>query len=101
MSPLEVFTQIPAEHVIVGPNEYWDAPGHNCIIYDRAGNEWIIYHQWTSKIVLFTELTDLRKMCMDRIFYTADGLPYVKNASPSFTRQEGPVVMSKATLKAD
>ena len=47
--PLKVFTKFPGEHVIIQPNEHWDSPGQNCIIYDAAGNEWIIYHAVDTK----------------------------------------------------
>ena len=94
--PLGDFEKIPGEHVILKHNEHWDAPGHNCIIKDAAGNEWIIYHAVDTKD-RFIPGTDrfLRRMCMDRILYTIDGWPYVKNGSPSFEKQEGPVVISE------
>lgn len=94
--PLGVFEAIPGEHVILQPNDYWDSPGHNCIIHDAAGDEWMIYHAVDTKdrFIAGTDIF-LRKMCMDRILYTSDGWPYVKNGSPSFTTEKGPVVKSK------
>ncbi len=92
--PLKVFEAIPGEQVILKPNEHWDAPGHNCIIRDAAGDEWIIYHAVDTKDRFITS-TDrfLRKMCMDKLRYTDDGWPYIENGSPSFTEQKGPVVL--------
>ena len=93
--PLKVFEKIPGEHVIIKPNEYWDAPGHNCIFQDAAGNEWTIYHAVDTKDPFITGTNIfLRKMCLDQIVYTNEGWPYVQNASPSFTVQKGPVVRS-------
>ncbi len=76
--PLKLFEAIPGEHVILQPNEHWDAPGHNCIIHDAVGNEWIIYHAVDPKD-RFIPGTDrfLRKMCMNKIFYSDNGWPYV------------------------
>ncbi len=95
-NPLEAFEAIPGEHVILQPNDYWDSPGHNCIIHDAVGDEWMIYHAVDTKdrFIAGTDIF-LRKMCMDRILYTDDGWPYVKNFSPSFTSQKGPVIMNK------
>jgi len=92
-NPMDLFQPIPGEHVVLQPNEFWDAPGHNCIIKDVVGNEWIIYHAVYTKD-RFIPGTDifLRKMCMDQVFYTPDGWPYIKDASPSFEVKEGPVV---------
>ena len=92
--PLAVFEKIPGDHVILKPGEHWDSPGHNTIIEDAEGNEWAIYHAVDPKdrYILGTGRF-LRKMCMDRVFYTEDGWPYIKNASPSFDLQEGPSIL--------
>lgn len=97
--PLAVFEKIPGEPVIMRPNAHWDAPGQNCILPDAAGNEWLIYHA-VDPDDRFIPGTDrfIRKMCMDQVFYTNNGWPYIKNASPSFTRQKGPVMLTKADL---
>lgn len=91
--PLGGFEKIPGEHVVLQHNAHWDAPGHNCIITDTAGKEWIIYHAADTRD-RFIAGTDrfMRRMCMDQIFYTKNGWPYIKNASPSFDRQQGPFV---------
>lgn len=90
--PMAAFRKIPGDHLIISPNEHWDSPGQNCIISDTAGKEWIIYHAVDTKerFIAGTNIF-LRKMCMEQVLYTGDGWPYVKNGSPSFTVQEGPV----------
>jgi arabinan endo-1,5-alpha-L-arabinosidase len=97
--PMQIFEAIPGEHVVLQPNEHWDAPGHNCIINDATGHEWIVYHAVDTKD-RFIYGTDrfLRKMCMDRLFYTEEGWPYIQNNSPSFTTQTGPVVLNPCKL---
>jgi arabinan endo-1,5-alpha-L-arabinosidase len=91
----ENFQPIPGDYVIVKPNDHWDAPGHNCIIADAVGDEWIVYHavDTTDRFIPGTNIF-LRKMCIDRLCYTDDGWPFVEGGSPSFTRREGPVVSS-------
>lgn len=97
--PMTVFEKIPGDHLILQPNNYWDAPGQNCIIQDAAGNEWIIYHAVDAKdrFIPGTNIF-LRKMCIDQVLYNRDGWPYIKNGSPSFDVQKGPVVIAKADL---
>lgn len=91
--PLQAFEKIPGDHLVIKPNEHWDSPGHNSIIKDAEGNEWIYYHAVDTND-RFIPGTDrfLRKMCIDRVLYSKDGWPYVENASPSFRLQKGPVV---------
>lgn len=94
--PMGAFQAIPGEYVIMQPNNHFDAPGHNCIINDAQGNEWMIYHAVDTKERFITGTNKfLRKMCMDRILYTNGGWPYVINSSPSFTTQKGPIVISR------
>lgn len=95
-NPIEGFEPIPGEYVILKPNEHWDSPGHNCIINDAAGDEWIVYHAVDTKdrFIAGTNIF-LRKMCMDKIIYTEDGWPYVENFSPSYTIQKGPATIKK------
>jgi arabinan endo-1,5-alpha-L-arabinosidase len=91
--PAGNFKKIPGNHLILQPNDHWDSPGHNSVIADDAGNEWMIYHAVDTKD-RFIPGTDrcLRKMCMDRILYSNEGWPYVEDASPSFTLREGPAL---------
>jgi arabinan endo-1,5-alpha-L-arabinosidase len=90
--PMGQFEKIPADHLLLRPNAYWDSPGQNCIIADEEGTEWIIYHAVDSQD-RFIPGTDRfkRKMCMDRVLYTPDGWPYVQAPCPSHLEQTGPV----------
>ena len=92
-NPLAVFRTIPDHHLIIQPNDVWDSPGHNCIIQDALGQEWIFYHavDTTDRYIPGTNRF-LRKMCMERVFYTADGWPFVKGGSPSYQEVQGPSV---------
>lgn len=90
-SPVAGFTKIPGEHVVLRSNARWGAPGQNCVITDAAGNEWMIYHAVDihERFIAGTNIV-LRKMCMDRIWYTDEGWPYIHNGSPSYEERPAP-----------
>lgn len=76
-------------------SEEWNAPGHNSIIVDEAGNDWIFYHaiMTSDSIVAQGEAldrNDKRVMLLDRVYYK-DGWPYVKDRIPSSTKLMAPV----------
>lgn len=89
--PQKEFQPVPENHIILKPNEHWDAPGQNCVLTDGAGEDWIFFHAVDPED-RFIEGTDRfkRKMCMDRIFYNADGWPYIKGTSPSVINEVSP-----------
>jgi len=91
--PQKEFQPIPGKHIILKPNEHWDAPGQNCVLTDAAENDWIFYHA-VDPADRFIAGTDRfkRKMCMERVFYNEEGWPYINQNSPSFGLQVGPVV---------
>ena len=92
-NPLTGFAPIPEPRIVLTANEHWDAPGQVCVVTDAAGDEWLIYHA-VDPGDRFIAGTDrfLRKMCMDKVLYTADGWPYLNGNSPSAGVQTGPQV---------
>ena len=92
--PMAIFTAIPGDNIILKGNAYWDSPGQNCVITDAEGNEWMVYHA-VDTADRFIKDTDKfkRKMCMDKILYSDEGWPYIKNGSPSFETQTAPAVV--------
>jgi len=92
-NPLTNFQPIPDNHVILQPGAAWDSPGQNCLVTDAAGQDWIIYHA-VDVNDRFIPGTDrfLRKMCMDRVQYTADGWPFIAGNQPSAHPRPGPRV---------
>ena len=73
-------------------SERWLAPGHNCIIQDRRGEDWIVYHAIDVNRPRQTqqdEINSRRVLLIDRIDWR-DGWPHV--GSPSDTPQPTPVV---------
>ena len=64
---------------ILVKNKVWLAPGHNSIITDDAGEDWIVYHA----IALDSSLKSKgRIMLIDRIRYK-NGWPSIETSSPS------------------
>jgi len=67
----------------------WHGVGHNAIITDLSGQEWIVYHGveanngWVNASDPNARIT-YRQLLMDRLDWTADGWPVVNNgAGPS------------------
>ena len=72
-------------------SERWLAPGHNCIIKDEAGQDWIVYHAIDvnrPRQRQEDEINSRRVLLIDRIEWR-DGWPHV--GTPSDTLQPRPV----------
>ncbi|MDT4896969.1 MAG: arabinan endo,5-alpha-L-arabinosidase [Acidobacteriota bacterium] len=81
---------------ILERNERWIAPGHNSVIRDSNGQDWIFYHAIDSKNrLLKNDISgdrDVRRiMLMDRLVYR-QGWPTIEKSSPSTRRQSAPKV---------
>ena len=71
----------------------WNAPGHNSVVTDARGDDWIIYHAVDVRRPRSRETDDVntrRVMLIDRLVYV-DGWPRVERG-PSATPRPGPVV---------
>lgn len=85
-----------ANSVILEANSRWIAPGHNSVITDSAGQDWMAYHAIDSqKRLLATSIggdRDVRRiMLIDRVVYR-DGWPAIEKGHPSTTQVKAPVV---------
>ena len=78
---------------IVEASGFWIAPGHNCVVTDDAGNDWILYHAISAERRYFEdrpqERASPRMMLLDRIVYR-DGWPRVAADRPSSARETAP-----------
>lgn len=78
----------------------WTAPGHNSVVTDVAGTDWMLYHAIdVSQPYLIPGRTDIsrRPMLLDRITY-ANGWPTVGTAGfPTSTPQTRPATTAPAT----
>ncbi|MES2733822.1 MAG: glycoside hydrolase family 43 protein [Bacteroidota bacterium] len=73
----------------------WLAPGHNAIIRDDSGQDWIVYHavnpadsKWTNADGSFKEV---RKLLIDKITYQ-HGWPTIEGGSPSQQPRPRPMI---------
>ena len=73
-------------NVILEKNGRWIAPGHNSVITDVEGQEWMVYHAIDS-----INRDKGRVMLIDKITY-ADGWPNIAFGRPSVSTNERPVV---------
>lgn len=95
--PFETLAQATGEpqSVILELNMRFIAPGHNSVIRDAAGDDWIIYHAIDTKQRNMTAIEgdrDVRRiMLMDRLVYRR-GWPRVEWGSPSTLPKPAPVV---------
>ena len=82
------------DYLVVEANDRWLAPGHNAIVRDDAGTDWILYHGVDRLRVRDKPGDDVnsrRVLLLDRLEW-ADGWPRVRNLSPTSGPQAGPVV---------
>lgn len=68
------------ELVLKGDGQKFFGPGHNSIIVqDDAGTDWMIYHSYVKE----NGEVGGRLGMLDRVLWTEDGWPYIKNCVPS------------------
>lgn len=83
-------------YLVVEASEQWLAPGHNTIIQDDAGEDWILYHAINRKNHRISDdhhVNSRRVLLLDRIVWHDDGWPEVAGKVPSHTPQAAPVVL--------
>ena len=79
---------------LVAANAHWLAPGHNCVVTDAAGQDWLAYHaidpyQPTFDAIDDSEGYSRRVLLLDRLTY-AHGWPVVAGHVPSRQPQPSP-----------
>jgi arabinan endo-1,5-alpha-L-arabinosidase len=97
LGPFERFAGPDGDPVILAGGPRWEAPGHNSVVRDAAGEDWIVYHAIDRRDPLLPPAQTIRGdrrsrrvMLMDRLDYT-DGWPRVAGGAPSTTPQRAPV----------
>jgi len=78
LGPFEVLAQ-----PVLAANDAWRAPGHNSVIADDAGTDWVLYHAM--------QAPPHRIMLLDRLVWQ-DGWPRVEGGSPSSSAQAAPAL---------
>jgi len=77
--------------IVLEKRAYWIAPGHNSVIPDAAGNDWIVYHAVDSRRPREKATDDIntrRVMLIDRISWV-NGWPTI--AGPTSDSEAAPV----------
>lgn len=82
--------------VILEANTAWTAPGHNAIVRDASGQDWILYHAINAKDPRHNDVVPNddyfpRVLLIDPILYQA-GWPRIPEGSPSYEERTGPNV---------
>jgi arabinan endo-1,5-alpha-L-arabinosidase len=72
-------TKTNKSSTILSKNNHWLAPGHNSIITDDRGEDWIVYHAMPRD---GATNSPGRVMLIDRLRYM-NGWPFIDNSSPS------------------
>lgn len=97
-SPLGPFTKLGDANgthvsVILQANGSWLAPGHNAIIADQKGTDWIVYHAIdpAQMYIPGTSRNVRRPMLIDKLVYT-NGWPSVESDAPSRSDKPKPAV---------
>ncbi|TGE20532.1 glycoside hydrolase [Hymenobacter aquaticus] len=85
--------------IILETNRYWRAPGHNCVVTDAAGHDWLAYHAIDPQQPTFDAIDDAqgysrRVLLLDRLEYH-DGWPRLATDAPSRTPQPAPVAAAQ------
>ncbi len=99
--PFETLAQATGapDSVILRRSEAWVGPGHNSVITDRAGQDWIAYHAIDSKrpymdAAIPGDRAVRRPMLLDRLTWR-DGWPRVEGGIPSAGPVAAPSVPGK------
>jgi arabinan endo-1,5-alpha-L-arabinosidase len=63
-------------------NARWQAPGHNSLITDASGQDWLLYHAIDREQPTFDAINDeqgysRRVMLLSKVDYNAEGWPVV------------------------
>lgn len=72
-----------AHSIVLERSGYWIAPGHNSVVADRTGDDWIVYHAVDARRPRekpTDELNTRRVMLIDRIEWSG-GWPVIKGPS--------------------
>ena len=79
--------------VILDAGDYFRGPGHNAIITDSNGNDWIVYHAVDPLNPTLSDGKSVRRpMLIDRIRYLTTGWPYIEGGNPTLSFMTPPVV---------
>jgi arabinan endo-1,5-alpha-L-arabinosidase len=76
--------------LILADGDQYVGPGHNAIVTDDKGTDWIIYHAINKDDGYLISGATRRPLMIDPIVWK-DGWPTIENLSPSETVRKGPI----------
>jgi arabinan endo-1,5-alpha-L-arabinosidase len=88
------FEKLAPNPVILEQRGNWVAPGHNAIVTDASGQDWMVYHAVDARRPRTTatdEINTRRVMLIDKIVWR-DGWPRIEGNGPSATPLKAPKV---------
>jgi len=89
-SPTGPFERRTDDHVIVEANESWLGPGHNAVVTDAAGTDWIVYHAIDPDHPFQPAIDAVRRPTLiDRLAWV-DGWPELAGNGPTTGPQLAP-----------
>jgi arabinan endo-1,5-alpha-L-arabinosidase len=91
--PFEKLAEVTgAPHsAIVEASGRWNGPGHNSVLTDASGQDWLFYHAIDTRRPHAADDSGVRRvMLMDHLVYR-DGWPRVEGGAPSDGPRRGPV----------
>ncbi|GAA4500593.1 family 43 glycosylhydrolase [Hymenobacter ginsengisoli] len=82
---------------ILSENQRWQAPGHNCLVTDAAGQDWLLYHAIDREQPTFDAINNeqgysRRVLLLDKVQYDEAGWPHV--GTPSIGPRPAPVTQA-------
>jgi arabinan endo-1,5-alpha-L-arabinosidase len=80
---------------VLNENDDWQAPGHNCIVTDAAGQDWMFYHAIDRRQPTFDAINNeqgysRRVLLLDKVVYDEAGWPHI--GTPSSGPRPAPIV---------
>ena len=80
---------------ILNENHRWQAPGHNCVVTDAAGQDWLLYHAIDRLQPTFEAINDeqgysRRVLLLDKVLYDELGWPHI--GTPSTGPRPAPII---------
>jgi arabinan endo-1,5-alpha-L-arabinosidase len=98
--PFETLAQATGRpnSVILEKNDEWIAPGHNSVVRDDAGDDWIVYHainvrqrNLAQSATVAGDRDVLRVMLMNRLVYK-NGWPFAEGGTPTTKPRKAPKI---------
>jgi arabinan endo-1,5-alpha-L-arabinosidase len=79
-------------HQVVVSSFYFAGPGHNAVIADDEGNDWLVYHAFNTAEPPNFGNSPRRSLMIDKLIWDEFGWPTVATLMPSRNAQPAPII---------